>query len=121
MIPTTHPSMICFIQSVYLYNYQRHNCLLCHTRTYIHIKLHQQTWFGAQPWKSYGIQLMPLTPASELRDDPQWVEEMLPSFEESCSNDKGMYFLISLLFSEALYKLLSFIVAIIYISIHRLI
>lgn len=53
---------------------------------------------------------MPLTPASELRDDPQWVEEMLPSFEESCSNDKGSNFLISLLFSEAFYKLMLFIV-----------
>ena len=35
--------------------------------------------------------MMPLTPASELRDDPQWVEEMLPSFEESCYNDKGAH------------------------------
>ena len=34
--------------------------------------------------------MMPLTPAAELRDDPEWVEEMLPSFEESCSNDKGI-------------------------------
>ena len=56
----------------------------------LYLSLSLQTWFGAQPWKSYGIQMMPLTPASELRDDPQWVEEMLPSFEESCYNDKGV-------------------------------
>jgi hypothetical protein len=31
--------------------------------------------------------MMPLTPASELRDEPRWVEEMLPIFEESCLND----------------------------------
>lgn len=48
-----------------------------------------QTWFGNQPWKSYGIQMVPLTPASELRDDPAWIEEMLPLFEESCMKDDG--------------------------------
>ena len=48
-----------------------------------------QTWFGSQPWKSYGIQMVPLTPASELRDDPAWIEEMLPLFEESCMKDEG--------------------------------
>jgi len=47
----------------------------------------QQTWFGAEPWKSYGIQLMPLTPAAELRDSPSWIKEMLPSFKESCRSD----------------------------------
>ena len=33
--------------------------------------------------------MVPLTPASELRDDPAWIEEMLPLFEESCMNDEG--------------------------------
>lgn len=47
----------------------------------------QQTWFGNQPWKSYGIQLMPLTVASEQRDNPIWIKEMLPVFNESCSTD----------------------------------
>jgi endo-1,3(4)-beta-glucanase len=47
----------------------------------------QQTWFGNQPWKSYGIQLMPLTVASEQRDNATWVKEMLPLFNESCSTD----------------------------------
>jgi endo-1,3(4)-beta-glucanase len=47
----------------------------------------QQTWFGNEPWKSYGIQLMPLTPAAEQRDAPSWVQEMLPLFKESCFAD----------------------------------
>jgi endoglucanase Acf2 len=46
-----------------------------------------QTWFGTQPWAYYGIQMVPLTPASELRDDPAWMEEMLPLFEKSCMAD----------------------------------
>jgi endoglucanase Acf2 len=44
-----------------------------------------QTWFGNEPYKSYGINLMPLTAISELRDTPAWVKEMLPYFQESCS------------------------------------
>lgn len=47
----------------------------------------EQTWFGLEPWKSYGIQLMPLTVASEQRDDPAWIKEMLPVFKESCEKD----------------------------------
>jgi endo-1,3(4)-beta-glucanase len=47
----------------------------------------EQTWFGAEPWKSYGIQLMPITAASEQRDAPSWVREMLPLFKESCYSD----------------------------------
>lgn len=47
----------------------------------------EQTWFGSEAWKSYGIQLLPLTPLAELRDDPAWVQEMLPKFSESCMND----------------------------------
>jgi len=44
----------------------------------------EQTWFGNEPWKSYGIQLMPLTVASEQRDAPSWVKDMLPMFKASC-------------------------------------
>ena len=33
--------------------------------------------------------MMPLTPASELRDEPAWIEEMLPLFAASCFNDTG--------------------------------
>ena len=47
----------------------------------------RQTWFGNEPWKSYGIQLMPITPACEERDDLGWIREMLPIFSESCSSD----------------------------------
>jgi len=47
----------------------------------------EQTWFGLEPWKSYGIQLMPLTVASEQRDDPAWITEMLPDFKQSCVKD----------------------------------
>lgn len=49
----------------------------------------QQTWFGAQPWKSYGIQLLPLTPAAIYRDQITWVDEMLPIFNASCWSDPG--------------------------------
>mmetsp|Transcript_31779 Transcript_31779/g.30301 ORF Transcript_31779/g.30301 Transcript_31779/m.30301 type:complete len:1026 (+) Transcript_31779:155-3232(+) len=48
----------------------------------------EQTWFGNEVWKSYGIQMIPITPASELRDDPKWMEEMLPLFQESCFADE---------------------------------
>ena len=47
----------------------------------------EQTWFGSEPWKSYGIQLMPLTVAAEQRDSPGWVREMLPIFNESCASN----------------------------------
>lgn len=48
-----------------------------------------QTWFGNEAWKSYGIQLMPITPASELRDTSGWLREMLPDLEASCKADTG--------------------------------
>jgi endo-1,3(4)-beta-glucanase len=44
-----------------------------------------QTWFGSDAFLAYGIQLMPLTVASEKRDELDWVREMLPSFEDSCA------------------------------------
>ena len=47
----------------------------------------EQTWFGNESYKSYGIQVMPLTPISELRDSPAWVKEMLPLFNASCISD----------------------------------
>eukprot|EP01038_Epipyxis_sp_PR26KG_P009986 gene9986-13436_t len=49
----------------------------------------EQTWFGNEPWKSYGIQLLPLTVASEQRDSVGWVKEMLPIFDESCKGSPG--------------------------------
>eukprot|EP01041_Mallomonas_annulata_P006550 gene6550-13248_t len=47
----------------------------------------EQTWFGNQQWKSYGIQVLTITPASEDRDELEWVQEMFPSFNESCLID----------------------------------
>jgi hypothetical protein len=46
-----------------------------------------QTWFGAQPYLPYGIQLLPLTPASEQRDDPAWLREMYAPFADACGRD----------------------------------
>jgi endoglucanase Acf2 len=45
----------------------------------------EQTWFGNSPYLCYGIQLMPLTVASEQRDSPEWVKEMLPFLNDSCA------------------------------------
>ena len=33
--------------------------------------------------------MIPLTSASEMRDNPEWVEEMLPQFEQACIVDKN--------------------------------
>jgi len=44
-----------------------------------------QTWFGNVPHLAYGIQLLPLTPISEERDDIDWAKEFYPSYAESCS------------------------------------
>ncbi|CAB9505244.1 Endo-1,3(4)-beta-glucanase [Seminavis robusta] len=43
-----------------------------------------QTWFAPQAVVSYGIQLMPLTPVAERRDDPDWAAELYPAYEEAC-------------------------------------
>jgi hypothetical protein len=51
----------------------------------------EQTWFGSEPWKSSGIQLMPITPASEQRDSGTWLNEMLPVFGASCLGDKSEF------------------------------
>ncbi|CAM9324274.1 unnamed protein product, partial [Hapterophycus canaliculatus] len=48
-----------------------------------------QTWFGAEAWKVYGIQMLPITGASEQLLDPRWVQQMLPSFEDSCLYDSN--------------------------------
>jgi hypothetical protein len=37
---------------------------------------------------SYGIQLMPLTPAAELRDDPEWASIVYPMYKEGCEEAK---------------------------------
>ena len=47
-----------------------------------------QTWFApsaeTSPLVSYGIQLMPFTPVSESRDDPEWAKILYPKYKESC-------------------------------------
>lgn len=44
-----------------------------------------QTWFA--PWAvvSYGIQLIPLTPVAETRDNADWAKELYPLYEEACA------------------------------------
>ena len=44
------------------------------------------TWFGAAPYLPYGIQLLPLTPISEERDDMEWVNEMYYPFSRACAD-----------------------------------
>ena len=46
-----------------------------------------QTWFGSAPFLAYGIQLLPLTPVSESRDDALWLREMYKSYADSCNGD----------------------------------
>jgi endoglucanase Acf2 len=48
-----------------------------------------QTWFGNAPYLAYGIQLLPLTPIAEDRDDVEWVKEMYPSLAASCEENAG--------------------------------
>lgn len=45
-----------------------------------------QTWFAPYAVVSYGIQLLPLTPIAEYRDDPEWAAELYPLYKESCES-----------------------------------
>uniref|UniRef100_A0A7S4AT85 glucan endo-1,3-beta-D-glucosidase n=1 Tax=Pseudo-nitzschia australis TaxID=44445 RepID=A0A7S4AT85_9STRA len=47
-----------------------------------------QTWFA--PWAvvSFGIQLIPLTPVTETRDNVDWAIELYPKYEKAC-DDSG--------------------------------
>ena len=45
-----------------------------------------QTWFATDPVVSFGIQLMPLTPVGEIRDDPYWASLLYPLYKESCED-----------------------------------
>jgi hypothetical protein len=42
------------------------------------------TWFGNDPYLIYGIQLLPLTPIAEYRDDIPWAKEIYPTLAASC-------------------------------------
>lgn len=46
-----------------------------------------QTWFGNSPYLAYGIQLLPLTPISGLRDSPDWLGAVYFPFRKSCNAD----------------------------------
>jgi endoglucanase Acf2 len=47
-----------------------------------------QTWFAGGDMVSIGIQLLPFTPVSERRDNPEWVLLAYKPFEKSCYSDK---------------------------------
>lgn len=44
-----------------------------------------QTWFGGQGFMVHGIQMIPITPISELNHHKQWVCEEYPIFDGSCA------------------------------------
>lgn len=44
------------------------------------------TWFGNSPYLIYGIQLLPLTPISENRDQLSWVNDMFDSYAQTCDS-----------------------------------
>jgi endoglucanase Acf2 len=45
-----------------------------------------QTWFSPEPVVSYGIQLLPMTPVAESRDDPEWAADLYPMYDKSCKS-----------------------------------
>ncbi|VEU41435.1 unnamed protein product [Pseudo-nitzschia multistriata] len=45
------------------------------------------TWFGAKDYLPIGIQLLPLTPISEYRDDIDWMNAIYQLFTYSCATD----------------------------------
>lgn len=47
-----------------------------------------QTWFAPEDFVSYGIQLLPFTPVSERRDDPEWASILYPAYKKSCFNEE---------------------------------
>jgi Glycosyl hydrolase family 81 C-terminal domain len=47
-----------------------------------------QTWFSGGDMASIGIQLLPFTPVSEARDDPDWAADVYPAYYASCESEK---------------------------------
>jgi endo-1,3(4)-beta-glucanase len=45
-----------------------------------------QTWFSPEAVVSYGIQLLPMTPVAESRDDPEWAADLYPMYDKSCKS-----------------------------------
>ena len=59
-----------------------------------------QTWFGNAPYLAYGIQLLPLTPIAEERDNVEWAKQLYTSYSESCQStpdcdENGWYVIVS--------------------------
>ena len=48
-----------------------------------------QTWFAGGDIASFGIQLLPFTPVSERRDDPEWAAKLYPAFNQTCSSHES--------------------------------
>ena len=46
-----------------------------------------QTFFGGKPFLAYGIQLLPLTPIAEERDNYDWIKTLYPTFAQTCEAD----------------------------------
>ena len=44
------------------------------------------TWFGNDPYLIYGIQLLPITPIAEKRDEVDWAREMFEPLQVSCDS-----------------------------------
>jgi len=42
------------------------------------------TWFAAEAFATYGIQMIPFTPVAERRDDPEWAAQIYPIYKENC-------------------------------------
>ena len=49
-------------------------------------KLYFGTWFGNNPYFIYGIQLIPLTPISEQRDNVDWVRQAFHPYASTCDS-----------------------------------
>ena len=62
--------------------------LLCSVVSHMFRPVQFQTWFGRAPYLMYGIQLIPLTPISEARDNLDWAKEAYGAFAKSCEMDE---------------------------------
>jgi endo-1,3(4)-beta-glucanase len=49
------------------------------------------TWFGAEPFKVYGIQLLPFTPVSEALVSPAWVADAWPVMQPAADAATGVW------------------------------
>jgi len=47
------------------------------------------TWFGTEPFKVYGIQMLPFTPVSEALISPAWVADAWPLMQPAADAATG--------------------------------